>query len=163
MVCFQGLITLRALPGKAPTAQLARIDTADDCSPVPLTGTTRIPECAVSSAGFLWGLAAVSRTSGFCGARHSSLTCLANRHGGTQVLQPLGAVITLQITQSYRAACQPGGNSTPADSALMRATALVSRGQRRSPCSVRPSEFRPGLPSANRAPRSPRRGTPGPP
>ena len=51
----------------------------------------------------------------------------------------------------------------PADSALMRATALVSRGQRRSPCSVRPVEFRPGLPLANRAPHSPRRGTPGQP
>src|SRR5580700_9948209 len=54
-------------------------------------------------------------------------------------------------------------HTLPADSGLMRATALVGRGQRRSPCSVRPSELRPGLPPANRAPRSSRRGTPGQP
>jgi hypothetical protein len=48
----------------APTAQLTRIDAADQLFSVPLTGITGVPECAVSSVGFLWGSAAVSPTCG---------------------------------------------------------------------------------------------------
>jgi len=49
---------------KAPTAQLTRIDAAERLFSVPLTRITSVPECAVSSVGFLWGSAAVSRSCG---------------------------------------------------------------------------------------------------
>ena len=49
---------------KAPTAQLTRIDAADRLFSVPLTHITSVPECAVSSVGFLWGSATVSRSCG---------------------------------------------------------------------------------------------------
>ena len=49
---------------KAPTAQLTRIDAADRLFSVLLTRITSVPECAVSSVGFLWGPAAVSRSCG---------------------------------------------------------------------------------------------------
>jgi hypothetical protein len=48
----------------APTAQLTRIGAADRLFSVPLTRITSVPECAVSSVGFLWGSAAVSRSCG---------------------------------------------------------------------------------------------------
>jgi hypothetical protein len=48
----------------APTAQLTRIHAADRLFSVPLTRITSVPECAVSSVGFLWGSAAVSPTCG---------------------------------------------------------------------------------------------------
>jgi hypothetical protein len=51
-------------PENAPTAQLTRIDAADRLFSVPLTRITSVPECAVSSVGFLWGPPAVSRTCG---------------------------------------------------------------------------------------------------
>ena len=50
--------------GKPPTAQLTRIDAADRVFSVSLTRITSVPECAVSSVGFLWGSAAVSLTCG---------------------------------------------------------------------------------------------------
>jgi hypothetical protein len=49
---------------KAPTAQLTRINAADRLFSALLTRITSVPECAVSSVGFLWGSAAVSRTCG---------------------------------------------------------------------------------------------------
>ena len=49
---------------KAPTAQLMRIDAADRLFSLPLTRITSVPECAVSSVGFLWGSAAVSLSCG---------------------------------------------------------------------------------------------------
>jgi hypothetical protein len=50
--------------GKAPTAQLTRIGAAGRLFSVSLTRITSVPECAVSSVGFLWGSAAVSRSCG---------------------------------------------------------------------------------------------------
>ena len=49
---------------KAPTAQFTRIDAADWLFSGPLTRITSVPECAVSSVGFLWGPATVSRSCG---------------------------------------------------------------------------------------------------
>jgi hypothetical protein len=49
---------------KTPTDQLTRIDAADRRFSVPLTRLTSVPECAVSSVGFLWGSAAVSLSCG---------------------------------------------------------------------------------------------------
>jgi len=49
---------------KPPTAQLTRIDAADRLFSVSLTRITSVPECAVSSVGFLWGSAAVSLSCG---------------------------------------------------------------------------------------------------
>jgi len=51
-------------PEDDPTAQLTRIDAADRLFSVPLTRITSVPEFAVSSVGFLWGSAAVSRSCG---------------------------------------------------------------------------------------------------
>jgi hypothetical protein len=59
-----GLSPREHLPGKPPIAQLTRIDAADRLFSVSLTRITRVPECAVSSVGFLWGSAAVSLTCG---------------------------------------------------------------------------------------------------
>jgi len=53
------------LPGKASTAQLTRIDAADRPFSMPLTRITSVPECTVSSVGFLWGSAAVPLSCGF--------------------------------------------------------------------------------------------------
>ena len=39
---------------KASTAQLTRINAAKRLFSVPLTRITSVPECAVSSVGFLW-------------------------------------------------------------------------------------------------------------
>ena len=52
---------------KAPTVQLARIDAADRLFSMPLTRVTGVPECAVSSVGFLWGSAPYRGVVGFCG------------------------------------------------------------------------------------------------
>jgi hypothetical protein len=49
---------------KPPTAQLTRVDAADRLFSVSLTRITSVPECAVSSVGFLWGSAAVSLSCG---------------------------------------------------------------------------------------------------
>ena len=49
---------------KALAAQLTRIGAADGLFSVPLTCITSVPECAVSSVGFLWGSAAVSLSCG---------------------------------------------------------------------------------------------------
>src|SRR6185437_16746552 len=49
---------------KAPAAQLTRIDADDRLFSVPLTRITSVPECAVSSVGFLWGSATVSQACG---------------------------------------------------------------------------------------------------
>ncbi len=59
-----GLSSREHLAGKAPAAQLTRIDAADRLFSVPLTRITSVPECAVSSVGFLWGPAAVSLSCG---------------------------------------------------------------------------------------------------
>jgi hypothetical protein len=50
--------------GKPPTAQLTRLYAADRLFSVSLTRITSVPECAVSSVGFLWGSAAVSLSCG---------------------------------------------------------------------------------------------------
>ncbi len=63
---------------KAPTAQLTRINAADRLFFVPLTRITSVPECAVSSVGFLWGSAAVSRTCGVLWGSPKPLTGLAD-------------------------------------------------------------------------------------
>ena len=61
---------------KAPTAQLTRISAAGRLFSVPLTRITSVPECAVSSVGFVWGSPTVSRSCGvsvgLAGARDSA-------------------------------------------------------------------------------------------
>jgi hypothetical protein len=49
-------------PEKPPTAQLTRIHAGRRLFSVHLTRITSVPECAVSSVGFLWGSAIVSPT-----------------------------------------------------------------------------------------------------
>ena len=53
-----GLSPESAYLEKAPTAQLTRIGAADRLFSVSLARITSVPECAVSSVGFLWGSAA---------------------------------------------------------------------------------------------------------
>src|SRR5689334_4792007 len=49
---------------KVRTAQLTRIGAAERLFSLPLTRITSVPECAVSSVGFLWGPATVSQPCG---------------------------------------------------------------------------------------------------
>ncbi len=74
---------------KAPTVQLTRIDAGYRLFSVPLTGITSVPECAVSSVGFLWGSAAASPTCGVFVGLEEALTSLADQAHGIQVLQLL--------------------------------------------------------------------------
>ena len=69
---------------------------------VPLTRITSVPECAVSSVGFLWGSVAVSSAVGFLWGSQEPLTYLADQIPGIQVLQLLHAVINLRVTQRGR-------------------------------------------------------------
>src|SRR5271166_3993627 len=64
--------------GKPPTAQRTRIDAADRLFSVSLTRITSVPECAVSSVGFLWGSAAVSLSCGVSVGLAEALTGLAD-------------------------------------------------------------------------------------
>ena len=64
---------------KAPAAQLTRIDADHRLFSVPLTRITSVPECAVSSVGFLWGSRWNAELWGFCGGREN-----ANAQPGTQ-------------------------------------------------------------------------------
>ena len=50
---------------------------------------------------------------GFCGARKSPLTCLAQPTRAPRYSSLWVLVITLRITHGYRAEYQPGGNSAP--------------------------------------------------
>jgi hypothetical protein len=60
--------------GKAPIAQLTRIDAGHRLFSVPLTRITSVPECAVPSVGFVWGPAAVSRACGVSVGLEEALT-----------------------------------------------------------------------------------------
>jgi hypothetical protein len=70
---------------KPPTAQLTRIDAADRLFSVSLTRITSVPECAVSSVGFLWGSVAVSRTCGVSVGLAKALNWGGRPDTGTQV------------------------------------------------------------------------------
>jgi hypothetical protein len=100
---------------KTPTAQFTRIDAADGLFFVPLTCITSVPECAVSSVGFLWGSAAVPLSCGVSvglaeapdwpgrpGAGYSS-------PAGFRIL-----MITFRLTQCHRSGLPGCGNSAPA-------------------------------------------------
>jgi len=76
---------------KAPTAQLTRIDAADRLFFVPFTRITSVPECAVSSVGFLWGSVAVSPTCGASVGLAEAPDFVADQTRGIQVLQLLHA------------------------------------------------------------------------
>jgi hypothetical protein len=70
---------------KAPTAQLTRIDADHRLFLVPLTCITSVPECAVSSVGFLWGSATVSQACGVSVGLAEALTYSAFPIHGAQV------------------------------------------------------------------------------
>jgi hypothetical protein len=76
-----GLSPGRTYPQKAPTAQLTHIDAAGRLFVVPLTCITSVPECAVSSVGFLWGSAAMSRTCGVSVGSQEPRDPLVSRRG----------------------------------------------------------------------------------
>ncbi len=70
---------------KPPTAQLTRIDAADWLFSVSLTCITSVPECAVSSVGFLWGSAAVSLSCGVSAGLAEAPDWAGRPGTGTQV------------------------------------------------------------------------------
>jgi hypothetical protein len=120
-------------PEKAPTAQLTRIYAADRLFFLPLTRITSVPECAVSSVGFLWGPATVWRTcGGSVGPLVDTSTCLANDMGA-HVLQLLAAG-----AHSPGNPALPGGAicheviPTPADSEQLTVASGVQGAARRS-------------------------------
>jgi hypothetical protein len=72
---------------KASTAQLTRINAANRLFAYLLTRITSVPECAVSSVGFLWGSGTVSRRCGVSVGSQRPLAESADRPWSTQVLQ----------------------------------------------------------------------------
>ena len=76
---------------KPPTAQLTRIDAADRLFSVSLTRITSVPECAVSSVGFLWGSTAVSRSCGVSVGLAEAPDWAGRPSTGTQVLPTSGS------------------------------------------------------------------------
>ena len=94
------------LPGKAPTAQPTRIDAGHRLFSVPLTRITSVPECAVSSVGFLWDRPPCRRLVGFLWGSQEPLTP-GRPAQGIQVLQLLHAVINLRVTQRGRDSLYP--------------------------------------------------------
>ena len=85
-------------PVKAPTAQLTRIDAAYRLFSVPLTRITSVPECAVSSVGFLWGSAAVSPTCGVSVGLAEAPDCPADPTQGTRYRNSRRLMITFRVT-----------------------------------------------------------------
>jgi hypothetical protein len=79
---FRRSVIPRALTWrKPPTAQPTGVYAADRLFSVSLTRITSVPECAVSSVGFLWGSAAVSLSCGVLWGSPKPLTGLADPHG----------------------------------------------------------------------------------
>ena len=84
-MAFQAFYPESAYLEKTPTAQLTRIDAAERLFSVPLTRITSVPECAVSSVGFLWGSATVSQAYGASVGLAEALVCPAFPIHGARV------------------------------------------------------------------------------
>jgi len=77
---FRRSIIPRALTWKRLRQPSSRASTLlTGCSPYLLTRITSVPECAVSSVGFLWGSAAVSWTCGVSVGSQKPMTRPATR------------------------------------------------------------------------------------
>jgi hypothetical protein len=102
---------------KDPTAQLTRIDAAEQLFPVPLTRITSGPDCAVSSVGFLWDRATVSPSwpGRACTGTPGTATC------GFQMIS--------RVTQRHRSDLPACGNSAPNGSDFERSTRARLSGQ----------------------------------
>ena len=94
---------------KTPTAQLTRIDAAERLFSVPLTRITSVPECAVSSVGFLWGSATVSQACGASAGLAEALICPAFPIHGARVPR------LPEVTQRHRSGLPAGVDSAPED------------------------------------------------
>jgi hypothetical protein len=94
---------------KTPTAQLTRIDAAERLFSVPLTRITSVPECAVSSVGFLWGSATVSQACGACVGLAEALICPAFPIHGARVPR------LPEVTERHRSGLPAGVDSAPED------------------------------------------------
>jgi hypothetical protein len=98
---------------KAPTAQLTCINASDRLFSVPLTRITSVPECAVSSVGFLWGSGTVSRRCGVSVGSPRPLAGSADRRGVPRYRgfrTPMTTFLVTQRHRCHRAACD---NSAP--------------------------------------------------
>jgi len=84
---FRGSITLKALTWKSSKSLAHAHPRWPPAILRTLTRITSVPECAVSSVGFLWGSVAVSPTVGFLWVPQEPLTYLADQVPGIQVLQ----------------------------------------------------------------------------
>jgi len=98
---------------KAPTAQLTRINAADRLFSVPLTRTTSVPECAVSSVGFLWGSGTVSRRCGVSVGSPRPLAGSADRRGVPRGRGFRTPMTTFLVTQRHRCHLPACDNSAP--------------------------------------------------
>jgi hypothetical protein len=117
---------------KTPTAQLTRIDAAERLFSVPLTRITSVPECAVSSVGFLWGSATVSQACGASVGLAEALICPAFPIHGARVPR------LPEVTQRHRSGLPAGVGSAPEDRITDRYHCCGSRGDaspRSSRCS----------------------------
>jgi len=123
---FLGALSPREhLPGKAPTAQLTRIDAADRLFSIPLTRITSVPECAVSSVGFLWGSGTVlSRSCGFLWGSPKPLTVKSDPTTRVPGYRDFRILLT-----AFRYPASPGRPARGVDSSLptRRVTSMPSR------------------------------------
>jgi hypothetical protein len=103
---------------KAPTVQLTRINAANRLFSVPLTRITSVPECAVSSVGFLWGSGTVSRRCGVSVGSPRPLAGSADRRGVPRYRGFRTPMTTFLVTQRHRCHLPGCDNSAPND-ALM--------------------------------------------
>ena len=103
---------------KAPTAQLTRINAADRLFSVPLTRITSVPECAVSSVGFLWGSGTVSRRCGVSVGSPRPLAGSADRRGVPRYRGFRTPMTTFLVTQRHRCHLPACDNSAPNDAPM---------------------------------------------
>jgi hypothetical protein len=98
---------------KASTAQLTRINAANRLFSVPLTRITSVPECAVSSVGFLWGSGTVSRRCGVSVGSQRPLAGSADRRGVPRYRGFRTPMTTFLVTQRHRCHLPACDNSAP--------------------------------------------------
>ena len=116
--------------GKPPTAQLTRVYAADRLFSVSLTRITSVPECAVSSVGFLWGSAAVSLSCGVS-VGLAEARDLAGRPGTVPKSRRLPDPDDhFPVTQCHQGGLPACSNSAPAD--YGRLTTMPARGWTRT-------------------------------
>ena len=119
---FRRSIILRALTWKRRQQPSSRASTLPSgYFPYLLTRITSVPECAVSSVGFLWGSATVSQACGASVGLAEALICPAFPIYGARVPR------LPEVTQRHRSGLPAGVDSAPEDRITDRYPVLAVR------------------------------------